>query len=81
MKISGNLYLCKEKFIIFELQSTKVFIMKNLRKLPKKELKTIQGGRPPLGCNDWNQLKGCCRSWDEGYCGNTTCPDSPPPLC
>lgn len=54
--------------------------MKNLRKLNKGELKKISGGRPPLGCNSWNPLEGCCRAWASGYCG-TTCPDSPPPYC
>ncbi|UZT98683.1 hypothetical protein ODZ84_03655 [Chryseobacterium fluminis] len=55
--------------------------MKNLRKLNKDDLKAIQGGRPPLGCNDWNPLATCCRAWAPDYCGNTTCPDSPPPFC
>ncbi|MFP3832883.1 MULTISPECIES: bacteriocin-like protein [Chryseobacterium] len=55
--------------------------MKNLRKLNKGELKTIYGGRPPLGCNSWNPSTMCCRSWAPDYCGNTTCPDSPPPFC
>ncbi|WP_435384113.1 bacteriocin-like protein [Chryseobacterium tructae] len=55
--------------------------MKNLRKLNKGELKKIKGGRPPLGCNNWNPAAACCRAWAEGYCGGTTCPDSPPPYC
>lgn len=55
--------------------------MKNLQKINREQLKTINGGRPPLGCNNWNPAAMCCRSWGEGYCGNTTCPDSPPPFC
>jgi hypothetical protein len=35
--------------------------MKNLRKLNKGELKQINGGRPPLGCNNWDP-QGCCRA-------------------
>ncbi|WP_416336224.1 bacteriocin-like protein [Chryseobacterium flavum] len=55
--------------------------MKNLRKLNKEKLKTIKGGRPPIGCNDWDNIAGCCRAWAPDYCGNTTCPNSPPPSC
>ncbi|WP_336958646.1 bacteriocin-like protein [Chryseobacterium contaminans] len=55
--------------------------MKNLRKLNKGELKRINGGRPPLGCNNWDPEEACCRSWAEGYCGGKTCPNSPPPYC
>ncbi|WP_165570729.1 bacteriocin-like protein [Chryseobacterium luteum] len=55
--------------------------MKNLRKLSKGELKIIKGGNPPAGCNGWNQKAMCCREWAADYCGNATCPDSPPPFC
>ena len=55
-------------------------IMKNLKKLNKSDLKSINGGRPAIGCRDWDNRSACCREWANGYCGNT-CPNSPPPLC
>lgn len=55
--------------------------MNNLRKLNKKELKTIKGGNVPLGCNSWNPQARCCMEWAPDYCGNRTCPNSPAPIC
>lgn len=66
---------------IYFIKQIKILTMKNLRKLNKGELKKINGGRPPLGCNNWDAGARCCRAWAEGYCGGTTCPDSPPPYC
>lgn len=51
-----------------------MFIMKNLKKLKKSELKTIHGGSAPLGCNNWNPIARCCRVWDSEHSGNPTCP-------
>lgn len=70
-----------KKLSTFTYQSNKINNMKNLKKIKRGELKTIKGGRPPLGCNSWNPVAMCCRSWAPDYCGQTTCPDSPPPLC
>lgn len=70
-----------KKLSTFTYQSNKINNMKNLKKIKRGELKTIKGGRPPLGCNNWNPAAMCCRSWAPDYCGQITCPDSPPPLC
>ncbi|RXM67125.1 hypothetical protein BOQ60_04190 [Chryseobacterium sp. CH1] len=66
---------------IYLSNKLKHLTMKNLRKLNTGELKKINGGRPPLGCNNWDPEEACCRSWASGYCGGKTCPSSPPPLC
>lgn len=52
-----------------------------MKKLKKAQLKTINGGSAPAGCNNWNPAARCCRAWAADYCGNDTCPDSPPPFC
>ncbi|REC59870.1 hypothetical protein DRF65_23440 [Chryseobacterium pennae] len=51
-------------------------IMKNLRKLEKKDLKTIHGGNipvVPIGCNNWDARARCCREWDWEHSNNPTC--------
>ncbi|MBK1896060.1 bacteriocin-like protein [Chryseobacterium paridis] len=55
--------------------------MKNLRKLNKRELKTIKGGNVPIGCNSWDPRARCCNAWDTDHCQNATCPNSPPSSC
>lgn len=50
--------------------------MKNLRKLEKRELKTINGGNLPvipIGCNLWDYRGRCCVEWDLEHSGNQTC--------
>ncbi|WP_160139436.1 hypothetical protein [Chryseobacterium sp. c4a] len=50
--------------------------MKNLRKLEKKILKTINGGNipvVPIGCNIWDSRARCCKEWDWEHSGNPTC--------
>jgi len=41
--------------------------MKNVKKISKRDLKTIQGGRAPNGCIGWNPRLMCCASWQAGY--------------
>ncbi|MDN3691926.1 hypothetical protein QWZ06_06495 [Chryseobacterium tructae] len=51
--------------------------MKNLKKLRKGELKTIQGGNipvVPIGCNLWDERARCCKEWDWGHSDKPTCP-------
>ena len=55
--------------------------MNNLRKLNKRELKTIKGGNIPLGCRSWNSQARCCSEWDADHCHNQTCPNLPAPNC
>lgn len=55
--------------------------MKNLKKLERRELKTIKGGIIPLGCLRWDGRNRCCREWEPDFCHNATCPDAPPPFC
>lgn len=55
--------------------------MNNLRKLNKRELRTIKGGDAPAGCNRWNAPDRCCSEWDMENCHNDTCPNLPAPIC
>ncbi|WP_164465226.1 bacteriocin-like protein [Chryseobacterium lactis] len=48
--------------------------MKNLKKLTSRELKTIKGGIIPIGCNNWDPRKRCCREWDTDHWENPVCP-------
>ena len=48
--------------------------MRNLKKLKKSELKTIQGGSAPIGCVDWNPVGRCCREWDAENQNKPVCP-------
>ncbi|WP_410494440.1 bacteriocin-like protein [Chryseobacterium sp. CH1] len=50
--------------------------MENLRKLEKRELKTINGGNipvVPIGCNIWDARARCCKEWDREYSDRPIC--------
>ncbi|GAA4158284.1 hypothetical protein GCM10022217_19360 [Chryseobacterium ginsenosidimutans] len=46
--------------------------MKNLKKIPRKDLKTVQGGRAPAGCIGWDPRLMCCKAWQAGYEDDST---------